>query len=39
MAKKQAKRWTAPPAELLRPGDDFDLATMDRAATPGVGRR
>ncbi|MGC5628652.1 PPK2 family polyphosphate kinase [Georgenia sp. Z1344] len=27
--------WTASPADLLRPGPDFDLATFDRGGTPG----
>ncbi len=34
MAKKSGG-WTASPAELLRVGPDFDLASFDRSSTPG----
>ncbi|GAB2606866.1 PPK2 family polyphosphate kinase [Pseudactinotalea suaedae] len=39
MGKKRTKAaagaWTADPVELLRVGQDFDLASFDRAGTPG----
>lgn len=33
MAKKP--KWTDPPAQLLRAGEGFDLAELDRRSTPG----
>lgn len=34
-SKKKASGWSGDVAELLRVGPDFDLASFDRAATPG----
>lgn len=34
-SKKTSGGWAADPAELLRIGPDFDLASFDRASTPG----